>query len=53
MSTMGVTLAYDDWEASDGLLDGVSDALNIALPGNLGTKFTGVLDSLASKFNIN
>ena len=53
MSVMGVTLAYDDWEASDGLLDGVSDALNIALPGNLGDRFTGVLDNLATKFNIN
>jgi hypothetical protein len=53
MSTMGVTLAYDDWEASDGLLDGVSDALNIALPGNHGDRFTGVLDNLATKFNIN
>ncbi len=48
---MSTTLAYDDWEATDDLLDATISGLNVALPGNLGNRLGSVIETLASKFN--
>jgi predicted nucleic acid-binding OB-fold protein len=51
ISTMSVSLAYDDWQSTDDLLDATLSSLNVALPGNVGDRIGSLVDDLTSKFN--
>jgi hypothetical protein len=48
---MSVSLAYDDWQSTDDLLDATLSSLNVALPGNVGDRIGSLVDDLTSKFN--